>query len=187
MMTDRVISSRTVYKGWFDVLMLKLKLASGEEIEREVVEHPSGAAVLPFDVERRVAMLITEARPPVLHVGEERMLEAIAGMVEDGDPADTARREALEEGGLSLDRLDHVACVWPTPATSTERVDFYLAEYRGQDRIAPGGGLPEEEEHVRVKEVPLAELWTMAETGRLRDAKTLTLVQALRIRRPELF
>jgi nudix-type nucleoside diphosphatase (YffH/AdpP family) len=186
-MTDRVISSRTVYKGWFDVLMLKLELASGEEIEREVVEHPTGAAVLPFDVERRVAMLITEARPPVLHVGEERMLEAIAGMVEDGDPADTARREALEEGGLSLNRLDHVARVWPTPATSTERVDYYLAEYQGQDRVGPGGGLPEEEEHVRVKEVPLSELWMMAAAGQLRDAKTLTLVQALRIRRPELF
>jgi nudix-type nucleoside diphosphatase (YffH/AdpP family) len=167
--------------------MLRLKLSSGEEIEREVVKHPTGAAVLPFDVERRVAMLITQARPPVLYVGEERMLEAIAGMVEDGDPADTARREAMEEGGIILHRLDHVARVWPTPATSTERVDYHLAEYRGQDRGGPGGGLPEEEEHVRVKEVPLSELWTMAEAGQLRDAKTLTLVQALRIRRPELF
>lgn len=186
-MIDRLLASRTAYKGWFDVLMLKLKLASGEEIEREIVEHPTGAAVLPFDPDRRVATLITEARPPVLYVGEERMLEVIAGMVEDGDPADTARREAMEEGGLSLHDLHHVARVWATPATSTERVDYYLAEYRGQDRVGPGGGLPEEEEHVRVKEVPLSELWAMAETGRLRDAKTLTLVQALRIRRPELF
>lgn len=186
-MTDRLISSRTIYKGWFNVLMLKLKLSSGEEIEREVVEHPSGAAVLPFDPERRVAMLITEARPPVLYVGEERMLEVIAGMVEDGDPPDTARREAMEEGGLSLRDLQHVGRVWATPATSTEQVDYYLAEYRGQDRVGPGGGLPDEEEHVRVKEVPLQVLWAMAEEGRLRDVKTLTLVQALRIRRPELF
>ncbi len=132
-------------------------------------------------------MLITQARPPVLYLGEPRMLEVIAGALEGGDPAETARREALEEGGVSLDSLDHVARVWPTPATSTERVDYYLAEYRGEDRVAPGGGLPEEEEHVRVKEVPLGVLWAMAEQGQLADAKTLTLVQALRIRRPELF
>jgi nudix-type nucleoside diphosphatase (YffH/AdpP family) len=186
-MTDRVISSRTVYKGWFDVLMLKLRLASGEEIEREIVEHPSGAAVLPFDPDRRVAMLVTQARPPVLHAGEERMLEVIAGAVENGDAEGTARREAMEEGGLRLERLVHIARVWATPATSSERVDYYLAEYRGQDRVAEGGGLPEEEEHLRVKEIPLPVLWAMAEQGRLRDAKTLTLVQALRIRRPELF
>jgi nudix-type nucleoside diphosphatase (YffH/AdpP family) len=186
-MPDRILSARTIYRGWFDVLMLRVKLDSGEEIEREVVAHPSGAAVLPFDPERRVALVIDEARPPVLFEGKGRMIEVIAGAIEEDDPETCARREALEEGGLKLGQLDHVARLWATPATSTERVDYYLAAYSEQDRVGPGGGLADEEEHVRVREIPLAELWRMAEERTLRDSKTLTLLQALRIRRPDLF
>lgn len=186
-MDHQLLSAETVREGWFDIVRVRVKLASGEEIEREIVGHPSGAAVLAYDPQRKLALLITEARPPVVHAGEQPLLEAIAGVGEEGAPEDTARREALEEGGLKLTHLDHVARVWPTASTSTERVDLYLAEYSEEDRVAPGGGLEEEGEHVRVKEVPLAVLWAMAEAGALADAKTLILVQALRIRRPELF
>ena len=186
-MPDRILSSRIIYEGWFNVRMLELELATGERIEREIVEHPSGAAVLPFDPERRVAMVITQARPPVLWLGESRMIEAIAGALDEDEPEECARREALEEGGLKLGTLEHVGRVWPTSATSTEHGDYYLAEYRQADRVAPGGGLDEEDEHIRVKEMPLAELWDMAIACTLRDGKTLALVQALRLRRPELF
>ena len=186
-MQDKITSSRTIYEGWFNVVMLKLKLATGEEIEREIVEPPCGAAVLPYDPERRVALVIKETRPPVLREGEEQMIEVIAGALDKSDPEECARREALEEGGLKLGRLTHVAQVWATPASSTERVDYFLGEYRQADRVGPGGGLPEEEEHVRVKEVPIAELWRMVEAHEIRDAKTLALIQALRIARPDLF
>jgi len=40
---------------------------------------------------------------------------------------------------------------------------------------------------VRVRECPLAELWAAAASGGTADAKTLLLLQALYIRRPELF
>ena len=184
---DKITSARTIYQGWFNVIMLKLKLATGEEIEREIVEHPSGSAVLPYDPERRVALVLRETRPPVLREGEEQMIEVIGGALEEGSAEECARREALEEAGLKLGELTHIAHVWATPASSTERVDYFLGEYRQADRVGPGGGLPEEEEHVRVKEVPLAELWRMVEAHEIRDAKTLALIQALRIARPDLF
>ncbi|MDP8913608.1 MAG: NUDIX domain-containing protein [Pseudomonadota bacterium] len=98
-MRDHLISAETIHSGWFDFVKLRVKPCEGEEIEREIVSHPSGAAVLPFDPERKVALLITEARPPVVYAGEPRMPEAIAGVIEDGSPEDCARREALEEGG----------------------------------------------------------------------------------------
>jgi nudix-type nucleoside diphosphatase (YffH/AdpP family) len=186
-MADELISTETAFEGWFSVAITKVKPVEGEQIEREIVLHPSGAAVLPYDPKRKVALLITEARPPVVYAGEPRMPEAIAGALEDGAPEECARREAMEEGGLRLGHLEHVAKIWPTPATSTERVDLYLAEYGTADRVAEGGGLEEEGEHVRVKEVALAELWERVESGTFRDGKTLILLQALRIRRPELF
>ena len=186
-MPDRILSSRPLYTGWLNLLMLKLRLASGEEIERPIVEHPSGAAVLPFDAERRVAMVIREMRAPVLHAGEDAFLEPIAGALDGDPPEQCARREAMEEGGVRLATLEHVAHLWPTPATTTERVSFYLAPYTAADRVEKGGGLAEEAEHIRVAERPLAALWAMVDEGSIRDMKLLVLLQALRIRRPELF
>lgn len=185
-MPDEITECRTIYQGWFNVLMLRAAV-SGESIEREIVEHPSGAAVLAYDPERRVALLVSQTRPPVLFAGEPRMLEVIAGALDDDGPAECVRREALEEGGVRLRGLQHVGELWATPASSTERVHYFLAEYEAADRVSEGGGLEEEEEHLGVCEVPLQRLWQMAEAGELRDAKTLTLVQALRIRRPDLF
>jgi nudix-type nucleoside diphosphatase (YffH/AdpP family) len=186
-MVDALLSSDTVRKGWFDIARVRIRLAEGEEIEREIVVHPSGAAVLPYDPVRKVALIITEARPPVLLEGEPRLIEAIAGALEDDSAEDCARREALEEGGLDLEELEPVGRIWPTPSTSTERVHLFLAPYRRDARVEEGGGLPEEEEHVRVKEISLHVLWAMVEEGSLADGKTLILLQALRLRRPELF
>ena len=185
-MADRIIDTRKIYDGWFNVLCVHAEIA-GERVGREIVEHPSGAAVLPYDPEKRLALLIAQTRPPVLFSGEGRMLEVIGGALDGDAPEACARREALEEGGVRLSRLEHVAHTWATPASSTERLDSYLAEYSQDDLVASGGGLSEEQEHLKVLQLPLAELWRQAERGEIRDAKTLMLVQALRIRKPHLF
>jgi len=185
-MADTLLSSSTKYEGVFDVEMLTIKLDEGETIDREIVVHLHGAAVLPYDPVRRVAMLISEARPAVLREGEPRLWEAIAGTLDD-EPESCARREALEEGGLRLGTLDPVGLAWMTPPTSTERVHLFLARYAAADRVGEGGGLEDEQEHLKVREFPLAELWSDFQRGEVRDAKTILLLQALRISRPELF
>jgi nudix-type nucleoside diphosphatase (YffH/AdpP family) len=185
-MPDQILDKRTVHRGWLNLLLVKARL-SGHEVEREVVEHPSGAVVFPYDPSRRVALLVTQSRLPIMVRGRDPIIEVLGGALDGDHPEDCARREALEEGGVRLNRLDHVAQVWPTPATSTEVVDYYLAEYRQADRVSPGGGVAEENEYLRVREVPLSQLWHMATTAALHDAKTLLLVQALKLRRPDLY
>ena len=186
-MADRISATRSLHDGWLAVALLTLSLDTGATIEREVVAHPSGAAVLAYDPARRVAMLVSETRPPLLREGAAPLLEAIAGALDDDEPEACARREAMEEGGLELHTLEKVAAVWMTPSTSTERVHLFLATYAGRDRVAEGGGLDEEAEHLRVRELPLARLAALADAGELGDAKTLLLVQALRLRRPARF
>lgn len=133
-----------------------------------------------------MAMLVRLIRAPVLYAtGEPDLLEAPAGMVDEYDPTDTVRREALEEVGLRLAQLEHLATTWAMPGTSTERLDLFLAPYSAVDRIAEGGGIGDED--IMVVEMPLAELWSMVKAGELSDLKTLALVLALRHRRPELF
>jgi nudix-type nucleoside diphosphatase (YffH/AdpP family) len=157
-------------------------------MKREVLEHGRAACVLPYDEERRRAVLVRQFRAPVyLASGEPVLLEAIAGMLDGEDAALTVRREALEEAGLRLESLEPVCEVWPSPGVMTERVSLFLAPYRLSDRVAAGGGLADEHEDIEVVELPLGDLANLADDGQLVDMKTLALVQTLRLRRPELF
>lgn len=185
-MNDAVLSRRPIYRGWLNLVMLRLRL-SGVECERPIVEHVSGATVLAYDAQRRVAMTVRQTRDAVLYLDQPVFPEAIAGVTENELPAETARREAFEETGLSLRSVEPVGHVWMTPSTTTERVHLFLAEYGSSDRIGPGGGAVNEIETIDAREEPLSQLWTDASSGRLGDAKLFMLLQALKLRRPELF
>ena len=175
------------YEGWGRYLIATVRLPDGTVIRREVEDHGVAAAVLPYDSERRTAILVRQFRTPVFVAErQEDMLEAIAGSMEDPDAETCARREAMEEAGLRLGSLEHVVTGWAMPGISTERAALFLAPYREADRVATGGGA-DEDEQITVVEMPLAELARMADAGTLVDFKTLILVQALRQRRPELF
>jgi hypothetical protein len=73
------------------------------------------------------------------------------------------------------------------PGISTERMDLFLAAYGAADRTGTGGGLAAEGEAVAVHEIPLPELAAMSRRGALTDMKSLTLLFALQLRRPDLF
>ena len=134
------------------------------------------------------ALLVRQLRAPVfLTTGKQSELEAIAGMIDEGDASLTARREAKEEAGLELGDLERVTDAWSSPGMSTERVALFLARYRAADRVSAGGGLAEEHEEIEVVEMPLSALAVLADRGELTDMKTLALVQTLRLRRPFLF
>jgi nudix-type nucleoside diphosphatase (YffH/AdpP family) len=143
---------------------------------------------LPYDPERRVATLVRQFRAAVFHAGGGAdMLEAPAGMLDEDEPADAARREVLEEVGLTLAVLEPVGAVWTMPGISTERMHLFLAPYGPGDRTGAGGGAAGEHENITVSEMTLAALAAMADRGELTDLKTFALVQSLRLRRPDLF
>jgi nudix-type nucleoside diphosphatase (YffH/AdpP family) len=167
---------------------LRIRLPDGEVIKREVEDHGAAVCVLPYDPERRVAMLVRQFRAAVFHAsGETEVLEAPAGMLDEDDPADCARREALEEVGLTLNALEPAGAVWTMPGISTEFMHLYLAAYGPADRTGEGGGVAGEHENITVAEIKLFDLADMADRGKLVDLKTLTLLQILRLRRPDLF
>jgi nudix-type nucleoside diphosphatase (YffH/AdpP family) len=183
-----LLDTRKLHDGWGRYLLATLRLEDGEVVEREVEDHGHAAAVLPYDPERRTALLVRVARTgPLVAGADPYLLEAPAGML-DGDGADEAiRREAMEEVGLRLTTLEPLGTAYSTPGVSTESVALFLAPYAAADRVEAGGGLAEEHENLEVAELPLAELWRRLEAGELRDLKTFALVAVLRARRPELF
>ncbi len=187
-MAHEIIDQKIVYDGWSRLLALRIRLPDGQVIKREIEDHGAAVCVLPYDAERRVALLVRQFRAPVFYTsGEPDLLEAPAGMLDEDDPADCARREALEEVGLTLTALEPAGAVWTMPGISTEHMHLYLAPYRPEDRTGEGGGVAGEHEHITIVEMALADLAAMADDGRLTDLKTLALVQTLRLRRPDLF
>jgi nudix-type nucleoside diphosphatase (YffH/AdpP family) len=183
-----VLSTRVLHQGWARFLAVTVRLEDGQEVQREIEDHGRAVAVLPYDPERRTALLVRLLRTGPLVAGDDPfLLEAPAGMIDDGDAEATARREALEEAGVRLTALEPLGAPYSTPGVSTERIALFLAPYGGADRVAAGGGLAEEHENIRVTETPLADLWAMVEAGAVRDLKTLALALALKVRRPELF
>lgn len=187
-MNAKILEKKTIHEGWAKYSLLKVRLADGQVVKRELEEHGPAVTVLPYDPERKVTTLVRQLRVPVLaSAGEGMLLEAIAGLTDGEDPQAAARREALEETGLRLGELEPVALLWTMPGLSTERMHLYLAPYSERDKIGKGGGAEGEYENIVVVELPLAELARMMESGALSDMKTFALLQTLRLRRPELF
>ena len=188
-MAVEILSRECVYDGYMKVETLQVRLADGTQAPRVMESHGQSMSVLPYDPERRVALVVRLFRHPVFDVtGEPLLEECCAGMIEEGQsPEDTARREAEEELGYRLRDLEAVGHTWSSPGISTERQSLFLAPYSRADHDGRGGGAPGEHEGITVVERPLAELAADALAGRITDSKLLILVLSLQARRPELF
>jgi nudix-type nucleoside diphosphatase (YffH/AdpP family) len=184
----KIVDTETVFEGFSRLLIATVELPDGQRIKREIEDHGRAVCVLPYDPQRRTAILVRQFRAPAaLADGREHVLEAVAGSVEDEPPDACVYREAMEEAGLKLRTIEHLGTAWSMPGISTEQMDLYLAAYSEADRVGLGGGVADEHEGITVVELPLAELAAMADAGQIIDMKTLAVVQTLRLRKPELF
>lgn len=193
----RIVDRKRVYTGWNKVEVVTVEApdcgATGGDAAprrhlREAVEHGEAAVVLTIDRERDVALLVRQWRIGLIAVDapDPYLLEACAGILDPGEtPEETARREAREEMGLKVGALRSLGSVLPSAGTLTERMHLFLAEVTQADRVDNGGGVDDEGESIEVVELPMAELFAMARSGRLEDAKTLIIVQRLMIEAQE--
>jgi nudix-type nucleoside diphosphatase (YffH/AdpP family) len=186
-MPPEIVAKFTLHAGWCKLLRVQIRV-DGSEVIREVEDHGRAVAVLPYDPVRRTTLLIKLLRAPVLlTTGIAELLEAPAGLTDETDPAETARRELWEETGLQVSDVEALGCVWTMPGISTERMDLFLARYSKADRLGPGGGLQSENENITVEEILLDELWARVQAKQILDMKTLALILMLHARHPELF
>jgi nudix-type nucleoside diphosphatase (YffH/AdpP family) len=187
-MSVRIVESKALFEGWTKFVLVTISKSGGLAKQRAVLDHGDSACVLAYDPERRMALMVDQTRVPLLYLGHRnRLMEAIAGRIEDEQPTGAIRREAEEEAGLRIRELERVATCWASPGVSTERFHLYIAAYSSADRVGHGGGRADELEDITVHEVALSELSRRADSRKLEDAKTLLLVQTLRLRRPDLF
>ncbi|RZV47882.1 MAG: NUDIX hydrolase [Acidimicrobiia bacterium] len=145
----------------------------GGSMVREVVHaHDGSVVVLPFT--GSTVILLRQFRAAV----EAVIYESPAGKrdVAGEDPADTARRECIEEAGFEPGRLTLLHRFYNTPGYSDEESWLYLAEDLTAVPADPQGP---EETAAEVVELALPEALGLVAAGEIKDAKTIIALYAL--------
>jgi len=187
-----ILARETVYSGYFRIDRYRLRHRRHEggwtgEITREVFERGHVAAVLPYDPDRDTVILIEQFRIGAYAAGEPCWLtEIVAGVIDEGETADTvARREMEEETGCFVSLLEPIGCYLSSPGGASEKVSLYIGRV---DSRGAGGihGLAGEEEDIRVIVRPWPEVEAGLQSGMFTNATTLIALQWLALNRAKL-
>ena len=103
----RVIAERTLANERFRLTRTRAEIEEADgvrrEIDHEIYHHGAAAAILLYDPERGVMLLVRQFRlGAYLADGALATLEACAGMLDGDEPEACARREAFEETGVRI-------------------------------------------------------------------------------------
>jgi 8-oxo-dGDP phosphatase len=121
----QVVSSTSRFHGrvW-DVRTDIVDLGDGQQVERDVVQHPGAVGIVAVDEDLRV-LLVYQYRHPVSAV----LWEPPAGLLDipGEDPLDAAARELFEEAAYRASQWSVLIDAFTTPGGSSESVRLYLA------------------------------------------------------------
>ena len=148
---------------------------------REVYDRGNGATILLYNRPKKTVLLIRQFRMPTYVNGNPTgmLLETCAGLLDNDSPEDCIRKEAIEETGFAVGKVDKLFEAYMSPGSVTEIVHFFAAEYDESQRQNAGGGV--EDEDIDVLEVPFTEAMAMIKDGRIKDGKTIMLLQHAQI------
>ncbi|WP_108802886.1 NUDIX domain-containing protein [Aquimarina sp. Aq107] len=151
---------------------------------REVYDHGDGASVLLYNLAKKTVVLTQQFRLPTFLNGNASgmSIEVCAGSLDGDTPEVCAKKEALEETGYAINSVEKVFSVYASPATMTEIAHLFIAEYTDEMKVENGGGLDNEEEYIDVLEIEFIRAFDMMQTGEIKDARTVMLLQFLKIK-----
>ncbi len=145
------------------------------DVVREVVQRQDAVGVLLYDPKRDEILLIEQIRIPLYEKSESPWTyEIVAGIMdqEGEDREALARREALEEAGVTIDQLIPMHHYFSSTGGSTEQLFLYLGICSLENA---GGVFGVENEHEDIRAFTLAreEAFQLLDQNRLDNASTL--------------
>jgi len=182
-----IIARETLYSGFFslDLYRFRHRLFNGEmsgEVRREIFERGHAAVLLPFDPVRDEVVLVEQIRIAAYDTSESPwLLELVAGMIEEGETVeDVARREAVEEAGLTVGRTKKMMSYLASPGGTSERLSLLVGEV---DATTAEGihGLADENEDIRVHVVSREQAYRWVEEGKIDNAASVIALQWLQL------
>lgn len=153
-----------------------------QEEQREAYDRGNGAVALLHDPTRDTILLVRQYRAPAHLNGhpDGMLLEAPAGLLDDGEDAEAAmQRELEEEVGHRVTDLTRLWTLYMSPGSVTEHVTFFIGRYDSSTRSGVGGGALDEHERIDIVEMTLPDAVRAIEAGTIVDGKTVLLVQHL--------
>lgn len=151
---------------------------------REVYDRGNGATILLYNKEQQTVVLTRQFRLPTFVNGNASgiLIETCAGLLDNDNPEDCIRRETEEETGYKISSVLKVLEAYMSPGSVTEILHFFIAAYNKEMKQSDGGGAPNEEENIEVLEIPIKEAMQMIDSGEIRDAKTILLLQYVKLK-----
>ncbi len=173
-----ICSEQRVWNGRFPLDVVRFRHRRFDGVRSgvktwEVWRRGRAAAVLPYDPVADVVVLIEQFRLPALAAGLDPVLvELPAGLCDDGEtPEATARRETVEEMGLTVGAMRHIGGFLLTAGGSDEVCELFagrvVAPSVAGDGIAGHAGMVSEQEDIRIRVWPAGEAIETALAGRM--------------------
>lgn len=150
---------------------------------REVYDRGNGAAILLYNSKQKTVILTRQFRLPSYLNGNKTgmMIEVCAGLLDKDHPEQCIIRETEEETGYRLSTVHKVMETYMSPGAVTEILYLFVGEYDATMKVNEGGGLDAEQENIEVLEYTFDEAFAMIESGEIKDAKTVMLLQYAKI------
>ncbi|EPE7787099.1 GDP-mannose pyrophosphatase NudK [Yersinia enterocolitica] len=179
------IRSELLSKNWFKLHKYTFDLIddNGTSVQqiREVYDRGNGTTILLYNRPNGTVLLINQFRMPTYVNGnpDGMLLETCAGLLDNDSPEECIRREAMEETGYQVDNVQKLFEAYMSPGGVTEIVHFFAAEYHVAQKVTDDVGV--EDEVIEVVELPFTEAIAMIADGRIKDGKTIMLLQYAQI------
>ncbi|MEO0570639.1 MAG: NUDIX domain-containing protein [Bacteroidota bacterium] len=146
---------------------------------REAYDRGNGAVILLYNKKKGAVVLTRQFRMPTYLNGNKdgMMIEACAGILEKGNAEETIKMEVEEETGYKIDKVTKVFESYMSPGSVTEILYFFIGEYEDAMKVSDGGGAADETENIEVLEIPFSKALNWFRKGKIKDAKTIMLLQ----------
>ena len=183
----KILDTEILSKNWYVLKKITYQFEHEdgkiEKQTREVYDRGNGASILLYNKEQRTVILTRQFRMPTFVNGNATgfLIEACAGLLDKDNPEDCIRRETEEETGYKIEKVQKIFEAYMSPGSVTEILHFFIAEFSKSMKVHEGGGVAEEQENIEVLEMPIDEAMQMIKAGEIKDAKTIMLLQYVKL------
>ncbi|WP_335966560.1 NUDIX domain-containing protein [Galbibacter sp. PAP.153] len=178
-----IIKETVLSDNWYTLKKIEFNFLNNdgqwENINREVYDRGNGAGILLYNRNKKTIILTRQFRMPTYLNGNPSgmMIEIPAGIIENEDAVTSIIRETDEETGYKIKNATKVLETYMSPGAVTEMLSLFIAEYDERMKAHEGGGLESEHENIEVFEISFKNALEMISTGKIKDAKTVMLIQ----------
>jgi len=185
----KIIKEELLSDNWYTLKKYTYEILKQDGIRqiqtREVYDRGNGAVILLYNQEFKTVILTRQFRLPSFVNGNTKgvLIEACAGLLDQDNPEEAIKRETEEETGYRIQDVRKIFDSYMSPGSVSEILYFFIAEYTPSMKVHSGGGIEHEQEDIEVLEISFDKAYGMIASGEIRDAKTIMLLQYMKINR----